>query len=91
MLGHILAGGTTNERLLQAVPALVLVAVTALVGSLLRSASTAATGELEPKVQRVATEQYLGLVHRVELAAIEDDEFHRLLDAARYGAWAAGS
>ncbi|MFD3556843.1 ATP-binding cassette domain-containing protein [Streptomyces goshikiensis] len=86
VLGHILAGGTTNERLLQAVPALVLVAVTALVGSLLRSASTAATGELEPKVQRVATEQYLGLVHRVELAAIEDDEFHRLLDAARYGA-----
>nr|WSW49911.1 ABC transporter ATP-binding protein/permease [Streptomyces sp. NBC_01001] len=86
VLGHILAGGTTNERLLQAIPALVLVAITALVGSLLRSASTAATGELEPKVQRVATEQYLGLVHRVELAAIEDDEFHRLLDAARYGA-----
>lgn len=86
VLGHILAGGVTNERLTRAVPALVVVAVAALVGSLLRSASTAATGELEPKVQRVATEQYLGLVHRVELAAIEDDEFHRLLDAARYGA-----
>nr|WP_243879339.1 ABC transporter ATP-binding protein [Streptomyces sp. KS 21] len=86
VLGHILAGGTTNERLARAVPALAAVAVTALLGSLLRSASTAATGELEPKVQRVATERYLGLVHRVELAAIEDDEFHRLLDAARYGA-----
>ncbi|MER5484280.1 ABC transporter ATP-binding protein [Streptomyces sp. NPDC002812] len=86
VLGHVLAGGTTNQRLAQAVPSLVLVAVTALLGSLLRSASTAATGELEPKVQRVATERYLGLVHRVELAAIEDDEFHRLLDAARYGA-----
>lgn len=86
VLGHILAGGVTNERLTRAVPALVVVAVAALVGSLLRSASTAATGELEPKVQRVATEEYLGLVHRVELAAIEDDEFHRLLDAARYGA-----
>ncbi len=85
-LGHILAGGETDERLRSAFPALVVVAVTALAGSLLRSASTAATGELEPKVQRVATEQYLGLVHRVELAAIEDDEFHRLLDAARYGA-----
>ncbi|MCF3179105.1 ABC transporter ATP-binding protein [Streptomyces polychromogenes] len=85
-LGHILAGGGTDERLRSAFPALVVVAVTALAGSLLRSASTAATGELEPKVQRVATEQYLGLVHRVELAAIEDDEFHRLLDAARYGA-----
>ncbi|MFE9801619.1 ABC transporter ATP-binding protein [Streptomyces goshikiensis] len=86
VLGHILAGGTTNDRLARAVPALVVVALTALLGSLLRSASTAATGELEPKVQRVATERYLGLVHQVELSAIEDDEFHRLLDAARYGA-----
>ncbi|WP_405790401.1 ABC transporter ATP-binding protein [Streptomyces sp. NBC_01367] len=86
VLGHILTGGSTNERLVQAVPALTVVAVTAFLSSLLRSASTAATGALEPKVQRVATEQYLGLVHRTELAAIEDDEFHRLLDAARYGA-----
>ncbi|MFD5886071.1 ABC transporter ATP-binding protein [Streptomyces sp. NPDC060334] len=86
VLGHLLGGGSTNERLAHAVPALVVIAVTALLGSLLRSASTAATGTLEPKVQRVATERYLGLVHRVELAAIEDDEFHRLLDAARYGA-----
>ncbi|MFD3546339.1 ATP-binding cassette domain-containing protein [Streptomyces sp. NPDC058655] len=86
VLGHVLAAGPTNERLTRAVPALAVVAVTALFGSLLRSASTAATGTLEPKVQRVATERYLGLVHRVELAAIEDDEFHRLLDAARYGA-----
>ncbi|MFJ3876999.1 ABC transporter ATP-binding protein [Streptomyces sp. NPDC090077] len=86
VLGHVLAGGSTNERLARAVPALTVVAVSALLGSLLRSASTAATGALEPKVQRVATEQYLGLVHRTELAAIEDDEFHRLLDAARYGA-----
>ncbi|MGG8408775.1 ATP-binding cassette domain-containing protein [Streptomyces sp. 12297] len=86
VLGHLLTEGATNDRLARAVPALVVVAVTALLGSLLRSASTAATGTLEPKVQRVATERYLGLVHRVELAAVEDDEFHRLLDAARYGA-----
>ncbi|MFD6967136.1 ABC transporter ATP-binding protein [Streptomyces sp. NPDC059949] len=86
VLGHLLTDGTTKERLAGAVPALVVVALTALLGSLLRSASTAATGTLEPKVQRVATERYLGLVHRVELAAVEDDEFHRLLDAARYGA-----
>ncbi|MYT19200.1 ATP-binding cassette domain-containing protein [Streptomyces sp. SID7760] len=86
VLGHVLAAGSTNERLTQAVPALTVVALTAFLGSLLRSASTAATGALEPKVQRVATEQYLGLVHRTELSAIEDDEFHRLLDAARYGA-----
>ncbi|MFF8264277.1 hypothetical protein [Streptomyces virginiae] len=60
VLGHILARGGTNERLTSAFPALIVVAVAALVGSLLRSASTAATGELEPTVQRGATEQYLG-------------------------------
>lgn len=86
VLGHLLAGGSTNERLQSALPTLLVVAVTALLGSLLRSASTAAAGTLEPKVQRVATERYLALVHRVELSAIEDDEFHRLLDAARFGA-----
>jgi ATP-binding cassette, subfamily B, bacterial len=86
VLGHLLAGGSTVERLERAVPALLVVAVTSLLGSLLRSASTAATGTLEPKVQRVATERYLALVARVELSAIEDDEFHRLLDSAGYGA-----
>ena len=86
VLGHLLAPGSTAERLSRSVPALVAVTVTALLGSLLRSASTAATGALEPKVQRVATERYLSLVARVELSAIEDDEFHRLLDSASYGA-----
>ncbi|WP_424216596.1 hypothetical protein ACN20G_31205 (plasmid) [Streptomyces sp. BI20] len=86
VLGHAMAAGATQERLARAVPALIVVAVAALLGSLLRSASTTATGTLEPKVQRVGTERYLTLVHRVELSAIEDDEFHRLLDAARYGA-----
>ncbi|WP_344630107.1 ABC transporter ATP-binding protein [Streptomyces glaucosporus] len=86
VLGHLLTDGTTAQRLSAAVPALTAAAVTALLGSLLRSASTAATGALEPKVQRVATERYLSLVARVELAAIEDDEFHRLLDSAGYGA-----
>ncbi|MEU8438074.1 ABC transporter ATP-binding protein [Streptomyces sp. NPDC029216] len=84
-LGHLMAGGPTTARLTGAVPALAVVAVTGVLGSLMRSASTAATGALEPKVQRLATEEYLGLGHRVELTAIEDDEFHRLLDAARFG------
>ncbi|MFF5705307.1 hypothetical protein ACFY7H_22815 [Streptomyces sp. NPDC012794] len=84
--GHLMAPGPTTARLTAAVPALVLVAVTGVLGALLRSASTAATGALEPKVHRPVTEQYLALGHRVELTAIEDDEFHRLMDAARYGA-----
>ncbi|MGX1887631.1 ATP-binding cassette domain-containing protein [Streptomyces sp. NPDC055287] len=86
VLGHLLVGGSTVERLELAMPALMAVAATALLGSVLQSASTSATGALEPKVQRVATERYLSLVARVELSAIEDDEFHRLLDSASYGA-----
>lgn len=85
-LGHLLAPGSTTERLTHALPALTAVAVTAVLSSALASRSTRATGTLEPKVQRVATERYLGLVARVELSAIEDDEFHKLLDSASWGA-----
>ncbi|MGW6459286.1 ABC transporter ATP-binding protein [Streptomyces sp. NPDC055078] len=86
VLVHILGTGGTSERLRGAVPAFVAVALTALIGALLRSASTAGTGQLEPKVYRVATEEYLGRVARVELAAVEDEEFHKLLESAQYGA-----
>ncbi|WP_079189257.1 ABC transporter ATP-binding protein [Streptomyces kebangsaanensis] len=85
LLGH----GETTERLTAAAPALVAVAVTAVVGALLKSVSTAGTGRLEPKVFRVATEEYLERVARVELAAVEDEEFHKLLDSAQWGAESA--
>ncbi|WP_328885216.1 ATP-binding cassette domain-containing protein [Streptomyces sp. NBC_00316] len=86
LLAGLLAQGSTVERLRAALPSLVFVAVMAVVGSVLKSASTASTGILEPKVQRVATERYLGLVARVEMEAIEDDAFHKLMDSAQWGA-----
>ncbi|MEV7280048.1 ABC transporter ATP-binding protein [Streptomyces sp. NPDC093111] len=86
LLSELLAAGTIVERLRAAVPALVFVSVMGVVASLLKSASTASTGILEPKVQRVATERYLGLVARVEMEAIEDDAFHKLMDSAQWGA-----
>ncbi|GLF96045.1 ATP-binding cassette domain-containing protein [Streptomyces yaizuensis] len=89
VLVQVLAPGDTSERLVAAGPALIAVAVTALIGALLRSASTAGTGRLEPKVFRVATEEYLGRVARVELTAVEDEEFHKLLDSAQWGAESA--
>ncbi|MGW4853844.1 ABC transporter ATP-binding protein [Streptomyces sp. NPDC004288] len=89
LLTELLAPGILVERLRAALPSLVLVSVTAILSLLLRSASTASTGILEPKVQRVATERYLGLVARVEMDAIEDDAFHKLMDSAQYGADAA--
>ncbi|CAM5460113.1 hypothetical protein SNARM312S_07504 [Streptomyces narbonensis] len=86
LLTELLAAGTLVDRLRGSVPALVLVSVLAVVSSLLESASTASTGVLEPKVQRVATERYLSLVARVEMDAIEDDAFHKLMDSAQWGA-----
>ncbi|QLE75484.1 ABC transporter ATP-binding protein [Streptomyces rectiverticillatus] len=89
VLTAFLASGTIAQRLLAAAPAMVVVTLAGTVSALAASASTSGTGRLEPKVERVATEQYLERVVRVELAAIEDADFHRLLDSAQYGAASA--
>ncbi|MFD5591323.1 ABC transporter ATP-binding protein [Streptomyces griseorubiginosus] len=89
VLGRLIGGGSLEERLREAVPALVTMGAVMLVGALLRATSTYATGRLEPKVERVATERYLELAAAVELAAIEDHAFHKLLDTAQYGASSA--
>ncbi|MFD5402109.1 ABC transporter ATP-binding protein [Streptomyces griseorubiginosus] len=89
VLGRLIGGGSLEERLRGAVPALVTMGAVMLVGALLRATSTYATGRLEPKVERVATERYLELAAAVELAAIEDHAFHKLLDTAQYGASSA--
>lgn len=89
VLGRLIGGGPLEERLRGAVPAFVAMAVVMFVSTLLRAASTYATGRLEPKVERVATELYLERAAAVELAAIEDHAFHKLLDTAQYGASSA--
>ncbi|MFJ9101199.1 ABC transporter ATP-binding protein [Streptomyces sp. NPDC102405] len=89
VLGRLIGGGALEDRLRGAVPALVTMAAVMLLGALLRAASTHATGRLEPKVERVATERYLERAATVELSAIEDHAFHKLLDTAQYGATSA--
>ncbi|WP_413254351.1 ABC transporter ATP-binding protein [Streptomyces canus] len=89
VLGRLIGGGALEDRLRGAVPALVTMAAMMLLGALLRAASTHATGRLEPKVERVATERYLERAATVELSAIEDHAFHKLLDTAQYGATSA--
>jgi ATP-binding cassette subfamily B protein len=89
VLGRLLGGGTIEERLRGAAPALVAMAAVLVLSALLRAASTYATGRLEPKVERVATELYLERAASVELSAIEDHAFHKLLDTAQYGASSA--
>ncbi|MEU2619161.1 ABC transporter ATP-binding protein [Streptomyces sp. NPDC007157] len=89
VLGRLIGTGTIEERLRGAAPALVIMAAVLFLAALLRAASTYATGRLEPKVERVATEMYLERAAAVELAAIEDHAFHKLLDTAQYGASSA--
>lgn len=85
VLGSLLSGGSAADRVSDALPALIVGAVVAVVGALLASWSTSAAGRLEPKVERAANEQYLRAAVRVELEAIEDGEFRRLIDTAQYG------
>ncbi|MGW4881107.1 ABC transporter ATP-binding protein [Streptomyces sp. NPDC004262] len=89
VLGRLIGGGSIEERLRGAAPALVTITSVLFVAAVLRAASTYATGRLEPKVERVATEMYLERAAAVELAAIEDHAFHKLLDTAQYGASSA--
>jgi ATP-binding cassette subfamily B protein len=89
VLGRVMGTGAIEDRLRGAAPALITMAAVLLVGALLRAASVYATGLLEPKVERVATELYLERAAAVELSAIEDHAFHKLLDTAQYGASSA--
>ncbi|MCK2144821.1 ABC transporter ATP-binding protein/permease [Streptomyces sp. WAC00276] len=89
VLGALLGTGEVADRLHGALPALVAGGAVAVVGALLASLSTAATGRLEPKVERTANERYLSAVVAVELEAVEDGEFRRLIDVADLGASSA--
>ncbi|MBT1186598.1 ABC transporter ATP-binding protein [Streptomyces sp. CJ_13] len=85
VLRTLFGAGSPAERLHEALPALAAGALVAVLGAVLASRSTAAAGRLEPKVERAAQEQYLHAAVEVELEAIEDGEFRRLLDSAQWG------
>ncbi|MFG3134398.1 ATP-binding cassette domain-containing protein, partial [Streptomyces tendae] len=82
----LLAGsGTAAERLHALLPGLLAAAVIGVVNSVLSAWSTSRAGRLEPKVERIATTQYLAAAARVELEAIDDPDFRRLVDIAQHG------
>ncbi|MFI8306757.1 ATP-binding cassette domain-containing protein [Streptomyces sp. NPDC085927] len=85
----LLGSGTPVERLHTMLPGLTIAAGAAVVNSGLAGWSTARAGRLEPLVERIATTQYLAAAASVELEAIEDPEFRRLIDVAQYGAASA--
>nr|WP_308461266.1 ATP-binding cassette domain-containing protein [Streptomyces sp. Ru73] len=89
VLAALLAAGTTAERLREAAPALVIACVTGVCGALLKAVSVQGTGVLEPTVERVATEIYLQSAAKVELSAVEDAEYRKRQESARFGAASA--
>ncbi|MEU4170744.1 ABC transporter ATP-binding protein [Streptomyces sp. NPDC026665] len=86
MVMHALLGaGTAAERLHALMPGLLAAAAIAVVNSVLAGWSTSRAGRLEPLVERIATTQYLAAAASVELEAIDDPDFRRLIDIAQYG------
>ncbi|WP_432104176.1 ATP-binding cassette domain-containing protein [Streptomyces sp. bgisy091] len=81
----LLGSGDAVDRLHALLPGLVTAAAVAVVNSVLAGWSTSRAGRLEPKVERTATTQYLAAATAVELEAIDDPDFRRLLDIAQYG------
>nr|WP_199806958.1 MULTISPECIES: ABC transporter ATP-binding protein [unclassified Streptomyces] len=85
----LLGSGTPGHRLHAVLPGLLVAAGAAVVNSGLAGWSTSRAGRLEPLVERIATTQYLAAAASVELEAIKDPEFRRLIDVAQYGATSA--
>ncbi|GHC80264.1 ATP-binding cassette domain-containing protein [Streptomyces flavofungini] len=85
----LLGAGDPVDRLRSALPALAVVAVVAVARAGFAGWSTSRAGRLEPLVERVATTEYLAAATEVELEAIEDPEFRRLIDVAQQGASSA--
>ncbi|MEU2587912.1 ABC transporter ATP-binding protein [Streptomyces avermitilis] len=81
----LLGAGSAAERLHALLPGLLAAAAIAVVNSALAGWSTSRAGRLEPLVERIATTQYLAAATSVELEAIDDPDFRRLIDIAQYG------
>ncbi|MGY3204586.1 ABC transporter ATP-binding protein [Streptomyces sp. TE5632] len=81
----LLGSGSAVERLHALLPGLLAIAAIAVVNSVLAGWSTSRAGRLEPLVERIATTQYLAAAVSVELEAIDDPDFRRLIDIAQYG------
>ncbi|MEV7600952.1 ABC transporter ATP-binding protein [Kitasatospora sp. NPDC089797] len=84
-LASLFASGSTDHLLRAALPAAFAVGGASALAALLGVVSTWAGNRLEPKTERAATVAFLARAARVELAAIEDPEFSRLLESARFG------
>lgn len=85
VLTSLFTGGPTPERLGQALPALVVLAVMSMCVAVLAAWSVAMSGRLEPQVERAVSTRYYTATTRVELVATEEPAVQRVLEAGKFG------
>lgn len=91
VLAQLFADGPTVDKLRDALPSLVALAVAAVASAVLSAWSTAMSGRLEPQVERAVSARYYTAVTGVEVEATERPEVQRILEAGRFGTDSARS
>ncbi|MFE9137959.1 ATP-binding cassette domain-containing protein [Streptomyces sp. NPDC007355] len=91
VLTRLFADGPTADKLRDALPSLVVLAVAAVATAVLSAWSTAMSGRLEPQVERAVSARYYTAVTGVEVEATERPEVQRILEAGRFGTDSARS
>ncbi len=79
------ATGDTGQTLRAVLPALLAAGAATGAGALLAALSDWAEGRMTPRIERTVTLTLLERASQVELAALEDPDFNRLLESARFG------
>nr|BEK67453.1 ABC transporter ATP-binding protein [Kitasatospora purpeofusca] len=79
------AAGETGQTLRAVLPALLAAGAATGAGALLSALSDWAEGRMTPRIERTVTLTLLERASQVELAALEDADFNRLLESARFG------
>ncbi|MFF6772712.1 ATP-binding cassette domain-containing protein [Streptomyces sp. NPDC012637] len=91
VLTELFADGPTGDKLHDALPSLVVLAVAAVATAVLSAWSTAMSGQLEPQVERAVSARYYTAVTHVEVEATERPEVQRVLEAGKFGTDSARS
>ncbi|MFI7124905.1 ABC transporter ATP-binding protein, partial [Nonomuraea sp. NPDC050153] len=83
VLTALFSEGPTPDRVLAALPSLVLVGAAAVLRTTVQAGAGWAEARLTPQITRLTEERLYGLTSRVELVAYDDPEFHDALERAR--------
>ncbi|WP_188189918.1 ABC transporter ATP-binding protein [Nonomuraea sp. SYSU D8015] len=83
VLTALFSEGPTPDRVMAALPSLVLVGAAAVIRTMTQAGAGWAEARLTPQIERASEERLYGLTSRVELVAYDDPEFHDALERAK--------